>query len=97
MLLESYVSEKKVLVFDTEVVASLDKGGTSVTGHPDKILPSILEAIQVVNESLRPAIASAQNALELEVEFGLKVDSNAVVSIARQSHDAQVVVRLRLK
>lgn len=97
MLIESYVGEKKVLVFDCESVSSIEKGGlTGVSGHPDRILPSMITTIGLVAEQMRQVMAGNGAPTSAEIEFGLKVDTSAVVSIARHVGDAHFVVRLRL-
>lgn len=97
MLIESYVGEKKVLVFDCESASSIEKGGlTGISGHPDRILPAMITTIGLVAEQMRQVMTGSGAPTSAEVEFGLKVDSGAVVSIARNVGDAHVVVRLRL-
>lgn len=98
MLLESYVGDKKVLVFDCESVSSIEKGGlTGVTGHPDKIVPVMVETVRMVADQMRAVMEGPNPPHAAELEFGLKVDTSAVVSIARHVGDAHFVVRLTLK
>lgn len=99
MLLESQINEKTLLVFDVEAVATIDKGAVSVRGHPDKVLDSMVAAIRAVAVQMGEAmtVESLPSPTEMELRFALKVDSNAIVSLARNESDGQVQVVLRYR
>lgn len=98
MLLESNLNDRSVVVFDAETVAAIDKGGLTVRGHPDKVLDGMVAVIRTLARELRAATTTepGEAPLGVEVRFGLKVDSNGIVAVARTSGDGQVGVTLRL-
>lgn len=97
MLLESNLNDRSIIIFDCESVNAIDKGAITVRGHPDKILPGMVETIKSVAKELGEAIntESLPAPSTMEVRFGFKVDSNAIVSVARSENDAQVLITLR--
>jgi hypothetical protein len=97
MLLETRIDDKTTLVLDCESVGGIDKGTLSVTSHPDKVLTSTIAAIRAVGAQLGTAaqVESAHPPDGMEVVFGVRVDSNAVVSLARSHETAQFRVTLR--
>ena len=78
-------------------MSTIDKGNISVRGHPEKILPSMVDAIKVIAAQIGDAmnIESLPAPTEMEVRFALKVDSNAIVSLARNASDGQIQVVLK--
>jgi hypothetical protein len=97
VLLESHLKDNSIVVFDCESVAAIDKGGLTVRGHPDKVLPSMVDAIKGIAKEIGDAVAieTLPAPSTMEVRFGLKVDSNGIVSVARNDQDGQVHVLLR--
>ena len=97
MLLESHLDDKSIIVFDCESVGTVDKGGVAVRGHPDKVLSSMIVAIKSIARQVGEAlnVDTLPAPTDMEVRFSLKVDSNAIVSIARNEADGQVVVVLK--
>lgn len=99
MLLESRINDRSTLTIDAESVGGIDKGGTSVQSHPDKLLPNLLVAIQGVAENIGEAfdVDTAYPPAEMEVSFTLRMDSNSIVSVARSAEAGQFKVTLRWK
>lgn len=99
MLLESRINERCTLLIDAETVGGIDKGSQSSHSHPDKLVPLITAAIRGVAEGLGEAmnVTAAIEPSEMEVSFTMRMDSNAVVSIARSADAGQFGVTLRWK
>ncbi len=96
MLLESRIHDRALLVFDCESVGGIDKGGVSVLGHPDRIVPSTVAAIHALAESFVTALDGLERPpTGVEVRFGVRIDSNAIVQIARAPEQGQFQVTLR--
>ncbi|MFZ5480374.1 MAG: CU044_2847 family protein [Myxococcota bacterium] len=97
MLLESRLNDKATVIFDCESVGGLDKGAVSVTAHPDKIVPYALEVIRAVAGELGKAmdVPAERKPRAMTIEFAVRVDSNAVVQIARGVEQGQFKVTLQ--
>ncbi len=96
MLLESHLKDNSIVVFDCESVAIIDKGGQSVRGHPDKVLPAMATMIRGIAREIRDATRSDDGpAPAMEVRFVMKIDSNGVVSVSRSESDGHLQVILR--
>ncbi len=97
MLLESRINDKATLVFDCESVGGIDKGAISVTSHPDKVVPSAMEAIRAVAAEMGAALTAGgeRQPVMMRVEFAVRVDSNAIVQIARNVDQGQFKVTLQ--
>lgn len=94
MLLESQLPNRTTLVFDAESVGGIDKGALTVQGHPDKIVPRAVEVIRALATELA-GVAAIAEAPDIEIAFTVRVDSNAVVSIARSADEGQLRVTMR--
>lgn len=94
MLLESQLPNRTTLVFDAESVGGIDKGSLTVQAHPDKIVPRAVEMIRALATELS-GIAGIPDAPDIEISFTVRVDSNAVVSIARSADEGQLRVTMR--
>ncbi len=99
MLLESRINDRCTLLIDAETVGGIDKGSQSSHSHPDKMVPLVVEMIRGVAENLGAAVnVDAPHAPnEMDVTFTVRMDSNAVVSIARSPEAGQFQVTLRWK
>ncbi len=96
MLLESHLKDNTVVVFDCESVALIDKGGQTVRGHPDKVLPAMVTMIRGIAREIREAVApDAGPTPAMEVRFAMKIDSNGIVAVSRAETEGQVSVILR--
>ncbi|MDP2305856.1 MAG: CU044_2847 family protein [Pseudomonadota bacterium] len=99
MLIESRINERCTLTIDAETVGGIDKGSLSVHSHPDKMVPLVVAAIRGVAESVGQAV-NVDMPLppsEMEIAFTVRMDSNAIVSIARAPDAGQFKVTLRWK
>ena len=75
---------------------SIDKGAITVASHPDKVVPYAMEAIRAVAAELGAALTTGEKApVMMRVEFAVRVDSNAVVQIARNVEAGQFKVTLQ--
>jgi hypothetical protein len=97
MLIESRLNDKATVIFDCESVGGIDKGTVSVASHPDKIVPFAMEAIRAVASELGAAMNApgAKPPVMMRVEFAVRVDSNAIVQIARNVDQGQLKVTLQ--
>ena len=100
MLLESRLSDDTALFIDCETVGGFDKASSSDEFfHPDEALQHVCRiAGQVATElaaAARSAAGTTPSPAALELEFALKVDSQATVSIARNPDGGQVKGRVR--
>ncbi len=99
MLLESRFSDDTPCLIDVEAVASINKGDAAHIISPDDAMKNVVALSGKVARELALAAAGAAgskpNPAGIELEFGVRVDSNAVVSVARTLADAQFAVRVR--
>jgi hypothetical protein len=99
MLLESRLADDTALFIDCETVGGFNKSDTSDGFHPDDAIKNVCQiAGQVAAElasSARSAAGAKPSPGSLELEFAVRVDSNATVSIARNSNDGQFKVTVR--
>ena len=97
MLLESHLTDRLVLLIDCENQGGVDKNAAGSGAHPDEILDNAVTIIQAAAERLGAglSLAGAAAPVTMEVEFGVRVDANAVVSLARNPADAHFKVKLR--
>jgi hypothetical protein len=97
MLLESRINDRTTIIIDAETVGGIDKGGGVAFSHPDKALPNAMTLIRAVAETLGEGIPSGTNTPPdtMEVTFAVRVDSNAIVSLARAVDAGQLRVTLR--
>lgn len=98
MLLESQLNDRTILIFDAESVGGIDKGAVSNQGHPDKIVPRTIEIVRALATQLATAaegVPGPNQPTDMEVTFGVRVDSNAIVSIARNPSEGNIRVTLK--
>ncbi|MDP2313296.1 MAG: CU044_2847 family protein [Pseudomonadota bacterium] len=97
MLLESRINERTTLVIDAESVGGIDKGALSTRSHPDTAIPAVMAAIRAVAETLGEAarVGGSAPPSGMEVTFTVRIDSNAVVSVARTPDAGQFRVTLK--
>jgi|GEM_PF-2202982 len=99
MLLESRLADDTPLFIDCETVGGFDKSDAGTDFHPDDAIKHVCTiAGQVANELAKAARAAAgakPSPGGLELEFAVKVDSKATVSVARNPNDGQFKVRVR--
>lgn len=99
MLLESRLNERCTLVLDCESVGGIDKGALSVVADPDKVIPNAIHTVRGVAELFGEALVgeSPHSPVAMRLEFTLKVDSNAVVQVARANEMGHFKVTLEWK
>jgi hypothetical protein len=99
MLLQSRLDHQTTLLIDTEPVGGVNKEELDVVFHPDDALDHVVQIAAGVAKQLAVAAAGVHTAVpqpgEFELEFGLKIDSNSTVSIARSAGAGQFQVRVR--
>jgi hypothetical protein len=95
MLLCTQLDENTDLYVDCETSGSFDKGQTSLDFHPDDAINHVVTIASGVATKLQAIAASAGKGAAVDVEFGVKIDSDAVVSVARGVEAGQFRVRIR--
>lgn len=97
MFLESRINEKLTILVDAETVGGLDKSQLNVNADPDHILDNAMAVMAVCAEKMGAALSTAGSKapVTMEIKFGIKVDSNAIVSISRNTSEAQFHVTFR--
>lgn len=96
MLLECRVGEGSFIVLDAESTGGIDKSVTKIVSHPDQVVGQTLDAIRAIAGSFGAGVGdSAERPSTLEVQFGVRVDSNATVTVAKTPEQGQFRVTLR--
>ncbi len=97
MLLESRIDDRYTLLIDCENMGGVDKNAAGGVGHPDRVLDSAVKVIRAAAERLGAGLSveGTPAPVTMEVNFGVRVDQNAVVSLARNPDDAHFRVTLR--
>lgn len=96
MLLESRLSPTTTILIDAEAVGSVDKGMLPDAFHPDDALRHVATTAIAAAEALAAVGAGAgAGGAEVELSFRVRIDGNAVVSIARNANEGQFAVRVR--
>jgi len=99
MLLESRLQDGTALFIDCETVGGFNKSETAGDFHPDDAVTHVCKlAGEVAMELCRTTTAAAKGKPSpsgLELEFAIKVDSKAVVSVARNPMDGQFKIRIK--
>ena len=95
MILEARLKDDIYINIDAEASGSISKGGHGERSYPDQALDNMITLAQQIAERLH-ALSQGETAPDtLEVSFGVKVDSNAVVSLSRDFNSAQLKVTAR--
>ena len=97
MLLESRISDRVVLLVDTENKGGVDKNAVGSNSHPDQILDGTMAIIQAAAERMGSALSMGGDPppVVMEIEFGVIVDGNARVALARTPEQGHFRVKLR--
>lgn len=87
MLLESRLDADTTLFIDVEPTPGFAKDEGTLGFHPDQILDNVVKVSTLVAQMLASAGAATQGETAaaptlVSLEFGIKVDGNAVVSLA---------------
>lgn len=98
MLLVSQLDEDTALYIDAEVVGGVDKGEMETFFHPDNTLDDVVKIASGIGARLAAtaerSAAASPPPQRLEMEFALKVDSNATISVARSLDAGQFRFRV---
>ena len=99
MLLESRLSDDTALFIDCETVGGFDKSQNDLDFHPDQAIENVCRIAGSIAAELaaaaRGAASTKPSPAGLELEFSVKVDSQATVSVARSPDAGQFRVRVR--
>ncbi len=97
MLLESRLNDKTRLLIDCETVGGIDKNAATGNSDPDRVLECAVELIKHTAAQLAGGISveALPAPVRMEIEFGVRIDSNAVVALAQHPNSGQIRVRMR--
>jgi len=99
MLLETRFSDDTEVMLDCEAVSSIDKGESAGQSRPQDVLRRAMEVGAAVARDLaaaaQGAAAGKPTPSGIEAQFGLRIDSNAVLSIARTPEEGQLRFTVR--
>ncbi len=92
MLIESRL-ESGVVYIDAEAAGGIDKSVLTGEFDPDRALENVVGLVGTISGKLSEAAGQASVAMmapsRVEIRFGVKVDANSVVSVARNARDGQ--------
>jgi hypothetical protein len=98
MLVESRLGPKTVVYVDCEAVGGVNKEDMTTDFHPDDILDHVVRLGAGVASRLATAAEDSASAMppprQVEIAFGVRVDSNATVAIARTPDEGQFRVKV---
>ncbi len=99
MLLETRLNANAPLYVDCETVGGFDKGGGMGGFDPDEVVANVVATATGLAVALAASATGAAEArpvpANIELEFGLRVDSNAVISVAQNPAAGQFKVKVR--
>ena len=98
MLIESKL-DGAVLYIDAEASSGIDKSSVGSEFEAELALENVVTLVGRVTQKLAEAAAATSVAMvvpsEFEIKFGVRLDGNSIVSVARVSEEAQFQVRVR--
>jgi hypothetical protein len=98
MLLECRVDDKTVIYIDAEASAGLDKGGGGADFVPDKAIDNILRTTAGMAKRLSDLLGQETFVVSppsrLAIDFGVRVDSLAAVSVSKTPEECQFRISL---
>jgi hypothetical protein len=95
VLLNTQLADGTDLFLDCETSGGFDKDQARLDFHPDDAAKNVVKIAAAVAKELRAVSDAAGTDTTLEVEFSVKVDSQAVVTVGRNAADGQFKIRLR--
>jgi outer membrane lipoprotein SlyB len=97
MLIESRISDSVKLLIDCEAVGGVDKNAIGGGATPDEVLENAVSLIRATAERLGNGMSCERlpAPVSMEVEFAIRVDSNATVCMAQTPDQGQMRVRIR--
>lgn len=98
MLVVSKLDDNTALYIDAEAVGGVNKAEMEVFFDPDETLDDVVKIASGIGARLAAAATASAQAnpapRTLEMEFALKVDSNATISVARNLDVGQLRSRV---
>ncbi len=87
----------QVLPIEVPTGGGIDKGGGARVGDPDEVLAGVCNAVRAVAGQLGPALTpdSHLSPVAMEVQFALRVDDKALVSVGITPAEGQFLVTLK--
>ncbi len=99
MLLESRLSDGTQLFIDCETSGGFDKSDAASNFHPDDAVKNVCRVVGLVaaelSEAARTAASTKPAPSGIELDFTVKVDSKAAVSVGRNPEDGQFKIRVK--
>ena len=97
MLLQTRLDDSTDLFIDCETSGGFDKDQSALDFHPDDAADHVVAIATRVVARLQDVSKAAGDGAEVDVTFGVKIDSNAVVCVARDPSAAQFQIRVRYR
>ncbi|MFT4979625.1 MAG: hypothetical protein ACI8S6_005537 [Myxococcota bacterium] len=94
MILEARLRDDIFIQIDAPATSGIEKGGVE-RSYPDQALDNMLILAGQMTSRLKELTQGEDAPDSLEVTFGVRVDGNAAVSIARDVASAQLQVTAR--
>lgn len=95
MLLETRIDDA-VIYIDSEASGGIDKSVFNGDFDPDRIVDNVVGVVGLMARKLSEAAGQASVSVmapsRIEIRFGVKVDGNSVVAVARDAAEAQFQV-----
>ena len=99
MFLECRIDEETVIYIDAEAAGGVSKDQMANDFHPDQAIQNVVNLAAAVARKLSEAAAggsvSIPAPMEISLDFGIRIDSDAVVSLSRNLPSSQFTVRVR--
>lgn len=95
MLIESKV-ESEIVLIEAEAASGIDKSSTAGSFDPDNVLQNVVGLVgaftRALSESANQGAMALPTPARMEIRFGVRVDSNSVVSIGKTPEGCQFQV-----
>lgn len=85
------------LMIEAPAGGSIDKGGLAKVGDPDEVLKSIADAVRIVASHVGSGLQldAYVPPVAMEVQFSVRVDDKAIVSVGLTPGEGQFVITLK--
>lgn len=96
MRVEAHINGKELLI-EVPSGGGIDKGGVARTGDPNAVLDNVTNAVRIVAVQVGRALEMEAYVppVAMEVQFAVKVDDKAFVSVGMTPEDGQFRVTLK--
>lgn len=86
-----------LLPIEVPAGGGIDKGGVTRFGEPNEVLTNVAIVVRAVAGQLGSALTpeSHESPVAMEVQFGVRVDDKALVSVGMTPGDGQFLVTLK--